>query len=130
MAFIFEGRSYQFKRLPFGLVNSVAVFIKCMYQVLGQEALQFTTIYVDDLLITSANWEDHCCRIEHVLRKLSENNITLKTREVKIYSYRSTVFRVPLIRAWNNPIKRQGRINPTIPNPEKQKTVTVVLRSV
>ena len=78
MAFIFEGHNYQFKRLPFGLVNSVAVFIKCMDQVLGQEALQFTTIYVDDLLITSANWEDHCCRIEHVLNKLSENNITLK----------------------------------------------------
>ena len=30
MAFIFEGRNYQFKRLPFGLVNSVAVFVKCM----------------------------------------------------------------------------------------------------
>ena len=53
MAFIFEGRNYQFKRLPFGLVNSVAVFVKCMDQVLGQEALQFTTVYVDDLLITS-----------------------------------------------------------------------------
>ena len=37
MAFIFEGRNYQFKRLPFGLVNSVVVFVKCMDQVLGQE---------------------------------------------------------------------------------------------
>ena len=25
MAFIFDGRNYQFKRLPFGLINSVAV---------------------------------------------------------------------------------------------------------
>ena len=55
MAFIFEGRNYQFKRLPFGLVNSVAIFVRCMDQVLGQEALQFTTVYVDDLLITSSN---------------------------------------------------------------------------
>ena len=31
MAFIFEGRNYQFKRLPFGLVNSVAVFVWTKY---------------------------------------------------------------------------------------------------
>ena len=43
MAFIFEGRNYQFKRLPFGLVNSVAVFVKIMDQILGQETLQYTT---------------------------------------------------------------------------------------
>ena len=40
MAFIFDGRNYQFKRLPFGLINSVAVFVKCMDQILGQETLQ------------------------------------------------------------------------------------------
>ena len=66
----------RFKRLPFGLglINSVAIFVKCM----DQEALQFTTVYIDDLLITSSDWNEHCGRIEHVLRKLSENNITLK----------------------------------------------------
>ena len=40
-------------------------------------------MYVDDLLIMSDNWEDHCCRIEHVLRKLSGNNITLKLEKSK-----------------------------------------------
>ena len=60
VAFIFEWRNYQFKRLPFGLVNSVPIFVACMDQILGQEALQFTTVYVDDLLITSANWEERC----------------------------------------------------------------------
>ena len=83
MAFIFEGRNYQFKRLPFGLVNSVAVFVKCMDKILGQEALQFTTVYVDDLLITSDNWEDHCSRIDKVLSKLAENNVTLKLEKSK-----------------------------------------------
>ena len=52
LAFIFEGRNYQFKRLPFGLVNSVAVFVHCMDQILGQEALQFTTVYVDAVSYT------------------------------------------------------------------------------
>ena len=70
----------RFKRLPFGLINSVAIFVKCMDQILGQETLQFTTVYVDDLFITSSHWDEHCERVEQVLRKLSENNITLKLK--------------------------------------------------
>lgn len=31
VAFIFEGRNYQFKILPFRLINSVAVLIKCTW---------------------------------------------------------------------------------------------------
>ena len=83
MAFIFIGRNYQFKRLPFGLINSVAVFVKIMDQIIGPDALQFTTVYVDDLLITSNSWDDHCRRIEHVLKKLLDNNITLKLEKSK-----------------------------------------------
>ena len=60
MVFIFKGRNYQFKRLPFGLVNSVAVFVKIMDHILGPDALQFTTLYTDDLLITSDTWDEHC----------------------------------------------------------------------
>ena len=55
-----------------------------MDQVLGQEALQFTTVYVDDLLITSTNWEEHCQRVDHVLSKLSENHITLKLEKSQL----------------------------------------------
>ena len=35
-------------------------------------------MYVDDLLVSSETWEEHCYRVEHVLRKLAANNITLK----------------------------------------------------
>lgn len=76
VAFIFEGRNYQFRRLPFGLINSVANFIRCMNQILGQEVLKFTTIYVDDILIASNNWDEHCKRSEQVLEKLTLGNIT------------------------------------------------------
>ena len=78
-------------------INSVAVFVKCMNQVLGQEALEFTTVYVDDLLITSSNWGEHCERVKHVLEKLSNNNITLKldkskfiAKEVKFLGFNLT----------------------------------------
>ena len=54
-----------------------------MYQILGQDTLNFTTVYVDDLLITSSNWNEHCTRVEQVLKKLSDNNITLKLDKSK-----------------------------------------------
>ena len=63
--------------------RQVAVFVKCMDQVLGQEALQFTTVYVDDLLITSSDWEELCEWVKQVLKKLSENKITLKLDKSK-----------------------------------------------
>ena len=45
---------------------------------------RYTTVYVDDLLITSVNWEDHCDRVGQVLQKLSDNNVTLKLQKSKL----------------------------------------------
>ena len=106
MAFIFEGRNYQFKRLPFGLVNSVAAFVKVMDQILGREVLEFATVYVDDLLITSTTWEEHCKRVEMVLQRLAENNITLKLEKSKLLTNK-----LPWLythRNRNNYIPREG----------------------
>ena len=52
-SFLFNGKNYQFKRLPFGLNTSVASFIKCLDKSLQPHNLDFLTIYVDDILIAS-----------------------------------------------------------------------------
>lgn len=49
----FQGRNYQFKQLSFGLMKLAVIYIKAMDQVLGEELLEFTTIYIDNFLITS-----------------------------------------------------------------------------
>ena len=54
-----------------------------MDQVLGKEVLEFATIYVDDILITSVTWDEHYSRIKLVLKKLHQNNITLKLDKSK-----------------------------------------------
>ena len=73
-----------------------------MDQILGREVLKFTTVYVDDLLVTSSNWNDHCDRVEQVLEKLSQNNITLKldksqfiAKEVKFLGFNLTEEGIP-----------------------------------
>ena len=53
-------------------------------RILGPETMNYTTVYVDDLLITSSNWEEHCTRVERVLEKLSINNVTLKLEKSKL----------------------------------------------
>ena len=60
------------------------MFVKCMDQILGSKVLEFTTVYVDDLLITSTTWEGHCERVEIVLHRLMENHITLKLDKSKL----------------------------------------------
>lgn len=82
-AFLFRGRNYQFCRLPFGLNTSVSVFVKCIDKILGSEILSFTTVYVDDILIASETFKEHCEQISKVLKALNDNNITVKLSKSK-----------------------------------------------
>lgn len=83
LEFIFDWRKYQFKRLYFRLINS-GKFIKCMDQLLRPDVLQSAAVYVDDILIIPSTWEEHCHRVEQVLKRLSDNNITLKLEKSKL----------------------------------------------
>ena len=43
-AFLFNGKNYQFKRLPFGLNTSVTSFIKCLDRILQPKDLDFLAV--------------------------------------------------------------------------------------
>jgi transposase InsO family protein len=77
-AFKFDNKIYQFKVLPFGLSTSTASFTKCLDIVLTDAVKSFTTTYVDDILITSNNFEEHIAHIDTVLNLLSAANMTVK----------------------------------------------------
>lgn len=85
-AFIFSGRSYQFKVLPFGLNVSSGVFITALDTVLGPELLDRITVYVDDILVATATWEEHLILLERVLDRFLSSGVTvnlLKSKFVK-----------------------------------------------
>ena len=52
---------FEFQVMPFGLMNSPAVFQRLMQQVLAglnpAEGPEFVSVYIDDILIFSANLE-------------------------------------------------------------------------
>ncbi|KAG8317862.1 hypothetical protein J6590_108188 [Homalodisca vitripennis] len=83
VAFVFEGRNLQYKRLPYGLNVSTALFIKGLNKVLGHDLTEFVTTYVDDILITSNTYEEHLKHVEQVLSRLKEGGITVKLKKLQ-----------------------------------------------
>ncbi|XP_068245278.1 uncharacterized protein [Palaemon carinicauda] len=67
---------YQFKVLPFGLVNAPATFNKMMRSLFA--GLEGVSFFLDDLIIHSKTWEEHLYLLEEVLSRLKKSGLTAK----------------------------------------------------
>nr|CAI5867607.1 unnamed protein product [Callosobruchus analis] len=79
--FLFEGITYCYNVLPFGLKTSVASFIRGLWKVFGPEFDEFLLLYVDDMLVYSRSVEDHFKHLKLIFQRLSECNLTIKLRK-------------------------------------------------
>ena len=77
-AFITRSGVYQWKRMPFGLMNSPASFQLLMSQVLKHLNWKCILVYVDDILLFSKNFQEHLSKLEQVFSHLKEAGLTLK----------------------------------------------------
>lgn len=82
-AFLHGSSLYQFCRVPFGLKTAGSAFIRALNLALGNEYSSFLTCYVDDLLITSPDFETHLLHLELVFKRLLEHNFTLRLEKSK-----------------------------------------------
>lgn len=64
--FLFNGQSYVFNRLPFGLKTAGASFTRAIHSALEEAAGDFTVTYLDDILIASNSVEEHLKHLEIV----------------------------------------------------------------
>lgn len=80
-AFPHQGKTYCFKRLPFGLNVSVSHFIRGLEIVLGPEILEWVTVYVDDILIATRTFEEHGELVQRVLEKLQTGGMTASLKK-------------------------------------------------
>ena len=55
--FIVSSGCYQFKRMPFGLINAAATFNRVMRKIL--DGAQNIDHFIDDVLTDTATWDDH-----------------------------------------------------------------------
>ena len=63
--------SYQFKVMPFGLMNAPATFQRTM-DFLIEDMRTFAGMYIDDLLVFSDTLEDHVGHLRQVYTRLRE----------------------------------------------------------
>ena len=82
-AFITTKGLYQFKMMPFGLYGAPATFQRMMDEVIRGMS-QFTSAYLDDLIMFSATWEDHLSHLRAVLVRLREVGLTTKPSKCQL----------------------------------------------
>jgi len=77
-AFITADGLYEFKRMPMGLCNSPASFQRLMDTIFRSMKWTSVLVYLDDLVVFGNTFSEMMQRLEVVLLKLSDANLTLK----------------------------------------------------
>ncbi|KAJ8019153.1 hypothetical protein HOLleu_42443 [Holothuria leucospilota] len=75
-AFISNEGLYQFKVLPFGMVNSSATFTRMMRKLL--KGLKSVVNYIDDVLIFTTTYDEHVFMLNEVFRRLRDAGLTAR----------------------------------------------------
>ena len=76
---------FEFRVMPFGLMNASAAFQRLMQQILStshqEGSPNFVAVYLDGILIFSETFTDHKNHIQQVLQKLEEVNLKLNPKK-------------------------------------------------
>ena len=70
--------------MPFGVTNAPAQFMNMMNDLLGKYLDQFVLVFLNDVLIFSANPQDHADHLRKVLGKLREHQLFVKASKCEI----------------------------------------------
>ena len=75
---------YEFLVMPFGVTNAPVQFMNMVNALLGECLDKFVLVFLDDVLIYSANPQDHAEHLWKVLGKLREHKLYAKALKCKI----------------------------------------------
>lgn len=83
-AFTVPGRPlYQYCRMPFGLCNSPQTMCRLMDKVIPGDLREYVFVFIDDLLVVSADFDSHIERLERVAQCLRQANLTINIEKSK-----------------------------------------------
>ena len=119
--FVTHSSCYFFKRLPYGLRNAPVAFQCVMAHVLQGINFKYALVYVDDILIHSANFDEHLVHLQNVFDRLGEANLKLQPKKCQFAAKR--------VEYWGHYFSRNGiEVNPakihaveTFPAPKTRK---------
>ena len=70
--------------MPFGVTNALAQFMNMMNDLLGEYLAKFVLVFLDNVLICSANPKGHAEHLRKVLGKLQEHKLYVKPSKCEI----------------------------------------------
>ena len=73
---------FEFLRMPFGLRNAGQTFQRMMDNVLA--GLDYTFVYLDDVLVASPDHEQHAVHLREVLSRLSKHGLVLNAEKCQL----------------------------------------------
>jgi len=85
-AFTCHCGAYQCTRLLFGLCNAPATFQRAIDMILSGVKWQNALVYLDDLIIFSADAESHLSHLDTVLTLLGKHGVTLNAQKCHLFT--------------------------------------------
>lgn len=82
--FLYNGKSYVYLVLPFGLKTAVGTFSRAMDVILGPEVREFCINYIDDLLVYSSSFKEHLAHLSQVFEKLHTAGMTINLTKSQV----------------------------------------------
>ena len=80
-AFITHSGLYEFRKMPFGLVNAPATFQRLMQVVLSGLTQKVCHVYLDDVLVFGRTFEEHLQNLCSVLDRIRSAGLRLKPKK-------------------------------------------------
>ncbi|KAK7925333.1 hypothetical protein WMY93_007643 [Mugilogobius chulae] len=75
---------FEFERMPFGLCNAPATFQRLMQQCLNGQIAESLLVYLDDIIIYSADFSSHLQHLDQVFERLWQHGLKLKPDKCKL----------------------------------------------
>jgi len=76
--FSFGRGMYQWRVMPFGLVNAPAIFQRAMEDHLRDYVWKICLVYLDDVIVFATSWREHLDRLAAVFEALRRAGVKLK----------------------------------------------------
>ena len=70
---------YQYTRLPFGIASASALFQRTMDSIL--QGIPHVQFYIDDILVTGQNDDEHIASLEEVLKRLQKHGVKINRKK-------------------------------------------------
>ena len=118
---------FQYIGLPFGLTNPTVSFQRLLEHVLRDYIGKFVILYIDDILIFSASFEDHLSHVAQVVQTLRDTYVKVQIDKCQ-FAQNFVEFLGHLITPQGiGPNKRNLEAVTSFPNPAKIKDVCAFL---